>query len=113
MLKIEADQQLPALQLGDSDTAEVGDWVVAVGNPFGLEHTVTAGIVSGKARNIGQGCAFQREPPRMWVDPTLSPLFTIATFGSRVGQFAVENLPGGFSWQVTYNANDIVLEVLP
>jgi serine protease Do len=42
-------------KLGDSDRMQVGDWVIAVGSPFGLQATVTAGIVSAKARNIGQG----------------------------------------------------------
>ena len=55
LLKIEAKQPLPSVPLGNSDTLEVGDWVVAIGNPFGLGHTVTAGIVSGKARQIGHG----------------------------------------------------------
>jgi serine protease Do len=41
---------LRPLSLGDSDSMEVGDWVVAIGNPFGLEHTVSQGIVSGKGR---------------------------------------------------------------
>src|SRR5581483_4754540 len=46
---------LPFLRLGDSDQAQVGDWVLAVGSPFGLQATVTAGIISAKARHIGQG----------------------------------------------------------
>jgi len=55
VVKIDTDQDLPAVQLGDSDKLRVGDWVVAIGNPFGLEHTVTAGIVSAKGRAIGAG----------------------------------------------------------
>ncbi|MBX3234416.1 MAG: trypsin-like peptidase domain-containing protein [Labilithrix sp.] len=43
-------KDLPAIALGDSDQLDVGDWVVAIGNPFGLSHTVSAGIVSGKSR---------------------------------------------------------------
>jgi serine protease Do len=43
------------VRLGDSDRAQVGDWVIAVGSPFGLQATVTAGIISAKARQIGQG----------------------------------------------------------
>ena len=46
---------LPAVTLGDSETLEVGDWVMAIGNPFGLSHTVTKGIVSAKGRVIGVG----------------------------------------------------------
>lgn len=55
LIKINAKQGLPAVVFGDSDKLEVGDWVVAIGNPFGLEHTVTAGIVSAKGRVIGAG----------------------------------------------------------
>jgi serine protease Do len=44
------EKALPALPLGDSDVIEVGDWVVAIGNPFGLSHTVSAGILSAKGR---------------------------------------------------------------
>ncbi|WP_437741555.1 trypsin-like peptidase domain-containing protein [Sorangium sp. So ce1504] len=49
VLKVE-ERGLPSLPLGDSDTIEVGDWVVAIGNPFGLSHTVSAGILSAKGR---------------------------------------------------------------
>lgn len=52
MLKIESDQKLPFIKFGDSDALEVGEWVVAIGNPLGLDHTVTAGILSAKFRNI-------------------------------------------------------------
>ncbi len=55
VLKVEADGPLPHLALGDSDKARVGDWVVAVGNPFGLGGTVTTGIVSARGRAIGAG----------------------------------------------------------
>ena len=55
LLKIDAKRSLPAVQFGDSDKAEVGDWVMAVGNPFGLGGTVTAGIVSARDRIINAG----------------------------------------------------------
>jgi serine protease Do len=55
LLKIATDKQLPALHWGDSDRVRVGDWVLAVGNPFGLGGTVTAGIVSARERNINAG----------------------------------------------------------
>ncbi len=54
LLKIESED-LHAVKIGDSDALRVGDWVVAIGNPFGLEQTVTAGIVSAKGRVIGSG----------------------------------------------------------
>ena len=54
LVKVDA-KDLPIAALGDSDALEVGDWVVAIGNPFGLSHTVTAGIVSAKGRVIGIG----------------------------------------------------------
>ena len=52
LLKVEADEQLPYLAYGNSDDVKVGQWVLAVGNPFNLTSTVTAGIVSAKGRNI-------------------------------------------------------------
>ncbi len=55
LLKVDSDRKLPAVALGDSDTSRVGDWVIAIGNPFGLGGTVTAGIISARARNINAG----------------------------------------------------------
>jgi len=55
LLKIDTKQRLPYVTWGNSDDTKVGDWVVAVGNPFGLGGTVTAGIVSALGRNINEG----------------------------------------------------------
>jgi serine protease Do len=53
LIKIDTNQPLPAASLGDSDVTEVGDWVVAIGSPFGFNLTVTSGIVSAKGRALG------------------------------------------------------------
>ena len=59
VIKIEVNHPLPYAKLGNSDSMQVGDWVLAVGSPFGLKSTVTAGIVSAKGRNIVPGRQFQ------------------------------------------------------
>jgi serine protease Do len=55
LIKIDTGEDLPVAPLGDSEALEVGEWVLAIGNPFGLAETVTAGIVSAKGRVIGAG----------------------------------------------------------
>jgi serine protease Do len=55
LIRIETKETLPVAPLGDSDALEVGEWVMAIGNPFGLAQTVTAGIISAKGRWIGSG----------------------------------------------------------
>ena len=55
LIKINDGKKLPYVVLGDSESLEVGEWVFAIGNPFGLGHTITAGIVSAKGRIIGSG----------------------------------------------------------
>jgi serine protease Do len=59
VIKIDVDHPLPVAKLGNSDSMQVGDWVLAVGSPFGLQATVTAGIVSAKGRNIVPNRQFQ------------------------------------------------------
>ncbi|WP_078060427.1 trypsin-like peptidase domain-containing protein [Desulfotomaculum copahuensis] len=55
VLKVNAGQPLPTLTLGNSDNMRTGDWVVAIGNPYGLDHTVTVGVISAKGRPINIG----------------------------------------------------------
>ena len=55
LIKIDPPNGLPMVKLGDSDPLKVGEWVMAIGNPFGLSQTVTVGIVSAKSRKIGAG----------------------------------------------------------
>jgi serine protease Do len=55
VLKVDAHQSLPYIQLGNSDNVKPGQWVIAMGNPFGLGGSVTAGIVSARGRDIGEG----------------------------------------------------------
>ncbi len=59
VIKIDVNHPLPIAKLGNSDSMQVGDWVLAIGSPFGLKSTVTAGIVSAKGRNIVPGRQFQ------------------------------------------------------
>lgn len=55
LIKIDANKSLPFVEFGDSDALKVGDWILAIGNPFGLGGSVTAGIVSAKSRDIDAG----------------------------------------------------------
>ncbi len=59
VIKVDVDRTLPSAKMGNSDSMQVGDWVLAVGSPFGLSETVTAGIVSAKGRDIVPGRQFQ------------------------------------------------------
>ena len=59
VIKIEANKSVPAAKMGNSESVEVGDWVLAIGSPFGLNSTVTAGIISAKGRNIVPQRQFQ------------------------------------------------------
>ena len=52
ILKIDAEEELPVAELGNSDEVRVGEWVVAIGNPYEYDHTVTVGVLSAKGRRI-------------------------------------------------------------
>ena len=58
LIKVEADRPLPTLKWGNSDNMRVGDWAVAIGNPFGIGVTVTAGIISARSRRLSNGSAY-------------------------------------------------------
>jgi len=60
VLKVDSDHDLPTMKFGDSGAAQVGDWVLAIGSPFGLDQTVTAGIISKKDRDSASFTTFQR-----------------------------------------------------
>ncbi|HEX7174961.1 MAG TPA: Do family serine endopeptidase [Pyrinomonadaceae bacterium] len=60
IVRVRPPQDLPAVQFGNSDDVQVGDWVLAIGSPFGLEQTVTAGIISTRERQTDPSAAFQR-----------------------------------------------------
>jgi len=60
LIKIDADHDLPVMKFGDSNSVQVGDWVLAIGSPFGLDQTVTAGIISKKERDSAAFQTFQR-----------------------------------------------------
>jgi serine protease Do len=72
VIKIEGTD-LPWLELADSDALEVGEWVIAIGNPFGLSHTVTAGIVSAKGRNSQQGLGSMAYQDFIQTDAAINP----------------------------------------
>lgn len=97
VLKVDAGRSLPFVQFGNSDAVEVGDWVLAAGDPFGLGGTVTAGIVSAKEREIGDG-PFDRF---LQIDAPINPgnsggpLFNLQ--GEVIGMNTAIYSPGGGS----------------
>jgi serine protease Do len=102
LIKIETRRDLPVAPLGDSDTLRVGEWVVAIGNPFGLGQTVTAGIASAKGRVIGAGAYDDFIQTDALINPGNSggPLFNLEFNGHTIGDMhelvrLVANIPPG------------------
>ena len=76
VIKIDVDRDLPTVKLGNSDGVQVGDWVLAIGSPFGLQATVTAGIISARDRgDIGEGLGgrFQQFQHFLQTDAAINP----------------------------------------
>ncbi|WP_375324727.1 trypsin-like peptidase domain-containing protein [Flagellimonas sp. GZD32] len=95
LLKIEADEDMPYLAFGDSDNTKIGEWVLAVGNPFNLTSTVTAGIVSAKARSLGNSQSFIQTDAA--VNPGNSGGALVNTNGDLIGiNTAITSQTGSF-----------------
>lgn len=115
LIKIDADEKLPYLAFGDSDGTRIGEWVLAVGNPFNLTSTVTAGIVSAKARNLGKNQSFIQTDAA--VNPGNSGGALVNTNGDLVGiNTAITSQTGsyvGYSFAVPSNiAKKVVQDIL-
>ncbi len=115
LIKVETEEPLPYLVFGDSDNVRIGEWVLAVGNPFNLTSTVTAGIVSAKARNLGRNQSFIQTDAA--VNPGNSGGALVNTNGELVGiNTAITSQTGsyiGYSFAVPSNiARKIVQDLL-
>lgn len=115
LLKIEPGESLPHLPFGDSDNLKIGEWVLAVGNPFNLTSTVTAGIVSAKARDLGRMQSFIQTDAA--VNPGNSGGALVNTNGELVGiNTAITSQTGsyiGYSFAVPSNiARKVVEDIL-
>ncbi|MBT8187882.1 MAG: trypsin-like peptidase domain-containing protein, partial [Croceitalea sp.] len=117
LLKIDVEQPLPYLAFGDSDRAKIGEWVLAVGNPFNLTSTVTAGIVSAKARSISPGRNQSFIQTDAAVNPGNSGGALVNTNGDLIGiNTAITSQTGsyvGYSFAVPSNiAKKVVDDIL-
>jgi len=115
LLKIEAKEELSSLVFGDSDNTKIGEWVLAVGNPFDLTSTVTAGIVSAKARSLGAGQSFIQTDAA--VNPGNSGGALVNTNGELIGiNTAITSQTGtyvGYSFAVPSNiAKKVINDIL-
>ncbi len=112
LIKIETDERLPYLAFGDSDNTKIGEWVLAVGNPFNLTSTVTAGIVSAKARDLGRRQSFIQTDAA--VNPGNSGGALVNTNGDLIGiNTAITSQTGsyiGYSFAVPSNIAKKVVE---
>ncbi len=114
LLKIEADEDLPFVTFGDSDNTKIGEWVLAVGNPYNLTSTVTAGIISAKARDLSGGHSQSFLQTDAAVNPGNSGGALVNTNGELIGiNTAISSQTGsyiGYSFAVPSNIARKVIE---
>ncbi|MEM5538112.1 trypsin-like peptidase domain-containing protein [Olleya sp. AS48] len=117
LLKVESDEQLPYTTFGDSDTAKIGEWVLAVGNPFNLTSTVTAGIISAKSRDLSGQSTQSFIQTDAAVNPGNSGGALVNTAGELIGiNTAITSQTGsyiGYSFAVPSNiAKKVVQDIM-
>lgn len=116
LLKIDADEKLPFAVFGDSDGIKVGEWVLAVGNPYNLNSTVTAGIVSAKARNLANDGIQSFIQTDAAVNPGNSGGALVNTRGEIIGINTMISSPtgsyAGYSFAVPSNITRKIIEDL-
>jgi Do/DeqQ family serine protease len=119
LLKIDTKENLPYSTFGDSDTAKVGEWVLAVGNPFNLTSTVTAGIISAKSRNLDETGTYTQSfiQTDAAVNPGNSGGALVNTRGELIGiNTAITSQTGsyiGYSFAVPSNiARKVVADIM-
>jgi serine protease Do len=116
LLKIDADEKLPYTVFGDSDEIKVGEWVLAVGNPYNLNSTVTAGIISAKARNLANDGLQSFIQTDAAVNPGNSGGALVNTRGELIGINTMISSPtgsyAGYSFAVPSNITRKIIEDL-
>lgn len=116
LLKIDADEKLPYMVFGDSDAIKVGEWVLAVGNPYNLTSTVTAGIVSAKARDLSNEGLQSFIQTDAAVNPGNSGGALVNTRGELIGINTMISSPtgsyAGYSFAVPSNITRKIIEDL-
>ncbi|RZJ30579.1 MAG: trypsin-like serine protease, partial [Flavobacterium sp.] len=114
LLKIDADEKLPYTAFANSDNVKVGEWVLAVGNPYNLNSTVTAGIVSAKARNLGENSIQSFIQTDAAVNPGNSGGALVNTNGELIGiNTMISSMTGsyvGYSFAVPSNVTRKIVE---
>jgi Do/DeqQ family serine protease len=116
LLKIDADEKLPFIVFGNSDNIKVGEWVLAVGNPYQLNSTVTAGIISAKARNLDKASIQSFIQTDAAVNPGNSGGALVNTNGELIGINTMISSPtgsyAGYSFAVPSNITKKIIEDL-